>query len=285
MSSKTRIYRKQVIDKLTAILDVQFIFLSNTENKTHLKDVWIIILKSHSSSLALELATIVTRIFQNTNSLYRIFSYDYAEQQLKDGNLFFVHGCSREKMAMRALGSENDIFYKYYPDKRILEDIKFNSEKERQKAAAFMDGAIYFIENNEYSMAAFMLHQHIELWFRNAGLVLLGKERKSHSIKELQANLKPFSPELGTVFDSEIETDKNLLKLLDEAYTGVRYLKNYYITRDQVNQIMEKAIEVSRLANTPYQDKIIACQKRHESSFWNFLDLGNWNFKRSHVVK
>ena len=54
----------------------------------------------------------VAKIFQEeTDYLYRIFSFEYAEEQLREGNLFFVHGCSWGKLIFHNTDDEVDIFH------------------------------------------------------------------------------------------------------------------------------------------------------------------------------
>lgn len=125
--------------------------------------------------------------------------------------------------------------------------------------ATFFEGANFFIEKNNLSHAAYMLHQYIELWFRYAALFTMGKERKSHSVKELQTYMKPFAPELGNLFNTYIEVEQNLLRLLDDAYITTRYENNYYINQEQIHKILEKANIMESLATLMFKNKLDTC--------------------------
>ena len=260
MDDKIHTKQEQIIDKLKSLLEIKYIYKTKIEQDDFIKPLLIVILKEICSPLTKELSTMVAKIFQEeTDFLYRIFSFEYAHHQLKEGNLFFVHSCSWEKHIFYNPGSELDRFHDYYATEKTLKNIQSNFKKERHKMAAFFDGAIFFIEKNNLSHAAYMLHQHIELWFRYTALILMGKERKSHSIKELQTYLKTFSPELGKLFNTEIEEDQNLLKLLDEAYIKTRYDNNYHIKVEQINTILEKAHNMEALAIALFKTKLDAC--------------------------
>ncbi|GAA3560334.1 hypothetical protein GCM10022395_08920 [Snuella lapsa] len=199
----------------------------------------------------------VSKIFENeTDYLYRIFPYEYAVQQLREENLFFVHGCSCDRLLFKDSDSELDIFHNYHIIERTLKNIQSVFDKESNKMAAFKEGADFFLENGNYSQAVFMLHQYIELWFRYAALFMMGKERKSHSIKELQTYLRGFTPELGNLFNTEIEEEQHLLKLLDNAYISTRYENSYHINKEQILKIQAKADAIHNTVTYLFNNKL-----------------------------
>src|SRR5690606_22521664 len=262
MEKEANIQEQEVKDKLTSLLEVQYIFQSTVAYEDYSKIIWIVILKGNCSSLTHELSSMVAKIFQEeTDFLYRIFSFEYARQQLKEDNLFFIHGCNPANLIYKSPNTENQIIDKT-TDTNALNKIEGVFEKEYNKINAFLDGANFFIEKENLPQAAFMLHQYIELWFRYAGLFIMGKERKSHSIKELQTYLKAFASVLGNLINTEIEEEKNLLKLLDEAYIATRYLDNYHINKGQIQKILEKANEACAQVSELFKDKMQACRNK-----------------------
>lgn len=243
-------------------MEVQYIFQSIAAYEDYSKIIWIVILKGNCSSLTHELSSMVAKIFQEeTDFLYRIFSFEYARQQLKEDNLFFIHGCNPANLIYKSPNTENQLIDKTI-DANALNDIEAAFEKEHNKINAFLDGANFFIEKENLPQTAFMLHQYIELWFRYAGLFIMGKERKSHSIKELQTYLKAFVLVLGNLFNTEIEEEQNLLRLLDEAYIASRYHDNYHINKEQIQKILEKANEVYAQVLELFKDKMQACRNK-----------------------
>lgn len=260
MNQEPNSYREQVINKLTTLLEVKYIFKFDIVFEDCSKYLIIIVLKRNCSSLSKELSSMVAKIFQEeTDFLYRIFSLDYAQQQLMEENLFFVHGCTLDKLIYQNPDATLDSFHEYYIPKKTLDNIQATFEKERQKMAAFFDGATFFIEKNNLSHAAYMLHQYIELWFRHVALFTMGKERKSHSIKELQTYIKTFAPDFGNLFNTEIEEEQHLLKLLDDAYISTRYENNYHINQEQIHKILEKANKMESFATLLFKNKLDTC--------------------------
>jgi HEPN domain-containing protein len=259
MKDKILAQQEQIIDRIKSLLEIKHVFKS-IETTANNQVLFIVILKVNCSSLTKELSSMVAKIFQEeTDFLYRIFSFEYAQQQLMEENLFFVHGCTWDKLIYQNSDAALDSFHEYYIPKKTLGNIQSAFEKERHKISAFFDGANFFIEKNNLSHAAYMLHQYIELWFRFVALFTMGKERKSHSIKELQIYIKTFALELGNLFNTEIEEEQNLLKLLDDAYIYTRYEKNYYINLEHIHKIMEKANTMESLATLLFKNKLDAC--------------------------
>lgn len=262
MDDKTHTIQEQIINKLKSLLEIKYIYELRIEKEGFFKPILTVILKENCRELTQELSSMVAKIFENeTDYLYRIFSFKYAEQQLKDENLFFVNGCLWERVISLKSDVELDVFYKYQVDKKTLSRIEANFQKEHEKMAAFMDGASFFIENENFPQAAFMLHQYIELWMRYAALFMMGKERKSHSIKELQTYIKAFTPELGNLFNTEIEEEQSILKLLDDAYITTRYENNYHINLEQIHIIVDKASKIESIVTILFKTKIDACHK------------------------
>lgn len=179
------IYAKQdqIIVQLESLLEIKYVYKSKPEKDSCFKSLLIVVLKGNSSSLTQGLSAMVAKIFQEeTDFLYRIFSFEYAQQQLREENLFFIHGCHPSKLIYKS--DETDTGLKVpVINKETKEDMALGFENELSRVGAFMDGAKFYMEHGNFPQAAFMLHQYMEIWFRNAELLVMGKERKSHSIK------------------------------------------------------------------------------------------------------
>ncbi|MFI0429201.1 HEPN domain-containing protein [Mariniflexile sp. HMF6888] len=256
MGQETNSNREQVINKLTTFLEVKYIYKLDIVFEDYGKSLLIIVLKETSPSLTQGLSSMVAKIFQEeTDVLYRIFSFEHAQQQLREENLFFIHGCHPSKLIYKS--DNTDIGLKVpVIHKDTKEAMALGFENELSRVGAFMEGATFYMENKNFPQAAFMLHQYMEIWFRNAELLVMGKEIKSHSIKEHQTHIKAFAPELGRIFNMDREEDRDLLKLLDEAYITARYFKNYDITKFQLEILSEKAWHLNFVVALLYGEKL-----------------------------
>ena len=98
-----------------------------------------------------------------------------------------------------------------------------------------------------------MIHQVIELSYRTAELLVIGREKISHSIRNHQKLMKPYVPEFAAVFNEDDEEEMNLLNLLDDAYRSVRYEHTYVIDREQFLFFIEKADVLEKLIAEVYK--------------------------------
>lgn len=262
MNSITNNTKQRILTKLNTLLELSYVYQSFSETTDPNKPLLVIILNKNCNSLTQELSSMVSKIFESeTDYLYRIFPYEYAVQQLKGENLFFVHNCSHDKLIFNDPDSELDSFCDHYISERTLKNIQSVFDKESNKMAAFKEGATFFLEKGNYSQAAFILHQYIELWFRYAALFIMGKERKSHNIKELQTYVKSFAPELGNLFNTQIEEEQHLLRLLDKAYISTRYENNYHINKEQLLKIQGKADAIHKTVTYLFKNKLNDARK------------------------
>ncbi len=260
MSQILNSHQEQVINKLTTLLDIKYIYQSDTGLAGSNQTLLIVVLSGSCSALTQKLSAMVAKICQEeTAMLYRIFPLDYAEEQLIADNLFFVYHCSWDKLIYQSPQAEPDRFQEYQISQNTPNNLQTSFKKESQKLGGFLEGATFFMDNHQLSHAAYMLHQYIELWFRFAALITMGKARKSHRIKELQTYIKDFAPDLGNLFDTEIEAEHSLLQLLDAAYITARYENHYHINSEQLQEILEKAKALEAMVTRIYTTLWAAC--------------------------
>lgn len=253
---------QQIVSKLSSLLEIRYIYLSKAGPKDHDRSLFIVIVKGNCPSMSHELSAMVAKIFQDeTDFLYRIFPYEFALQQLREGKLFFAQGCAWSNLIYNRSDRDLDLFDHYKMDERTLNIIRSDFDKELEKINGFIEGAEFFYENKNLAQSTFLWHQVIELLFRSVELFTMGKERKSHTIKEHQSYIRAFIPELGDLFDVSIEGELFLLKLLDEAYLATRYNNNYAISVEQFRNIRDRADEIYAIVLELFEERIKECQK------------------------
>lgn len=173
---------------------------------------------------------------QDAPPTYRIYDQNYAVQQFETGNVFFGYGMQ-------------PVFLKYsragYPLTKLsisqaLKKADDYFKATHQKALAFQAGAQFYIKEENYAQAAFMLHQAFELSFRTVELFAMGKEKVCHRIKNHQIYVQDFLPELAHLFKAEDSEEQALLKSLDTAYRDVRYGQDYQISFAELEQLSQK---------------------------------------------
>ncbi|MDR6786105.1 hypothetical protein ABIE26_004425 [Pedobacter africanus] len=108
----------------------------------------------------------------------------------------------------------------------ILDKARENFKGEQHKIKGFNTGVAFYIKTHNYPLATLMLHQVMELSYRVAEQIIVGREKISHRIRNHQKFLQPYLPRVNQIFDEHNEGD---MQLLDKAYHAVRYEENYRI--------------------------------------------------------
>lgn len=116
-------------------------------------------------------------------------------------------------------------------------------QKEIQKVQAFLEGYQFYLNNNDLSHAAFMLHQVIELSCRAAEHLLVGDERRTHCLKTHHNYLGAYAPDLGDLFGKNQRSV--IVDKLDEAYSSIRYDQDYKIEKEQLQEAAQLADDIS----------------------------------------
>lgn len=80
-------------------------------------------------------------------------------------------------------------------------------------------------------------------------LLITGKSKITHSIKAHQNYLAPYWTGLSNIFIQNLESDMELLRLLDQAYLAVRYENSYQISRLDLLALRGKARAVKLAAD------------------------------------
>ena len=131
------------------------------------------------------------------------------------------------------------------------EDIKEKNNsiylEAKNKVVEFLAGAELFIIRKQTKLAAFMLHQATEqclhaLFELNTGMYLT-----THNIDKLLRYCSMICYRLPEIFPRTNEKDERLFQLLQKAYVGWRYDKNYSITVTELQEIREKVMELKEL--------------------------------------
>ncbi|MGI4753258.1 MAG: HEPN domain-containing protein, partial [Janthinobacterium lividum] len=102
------------------------------------------------------------------------------------------------------------------------------------KGKGFLRSATNAFLENEYAIAAFILHQATESLYSAILLVFSNYKPKLHDIEELGGMAKNYDNELLQVFPIATSEQKECFELLKKAYVDARYDKNYKISKEQL---------------------------------------------------
>lgn len=229
-----------VINSVTSKFNIEQIYINTYKREYTPYELIILVSNKYVRTLGEVVPKIVNTIREFPEFKVLCYVAFQAKDKIREGNLFLFTSCQPNKIVYKREESVFEI---------ISKDLDFNKceelatgllDREQQKINDFKDGYYHFKELGKYPIAGFMLHQVIELTYRNLELFLLGKERITHSIRSHHLYLKDINVDYNGVFDDENEEDINLLQMLENIYRATRYEDNFYVDIEMLGQIESK---------------------------------------------
>ena len=153
---------------------------------------------------------------------FRIFSTQWVEDELKDGNPFFAMHCTKNTLVYSTEETQEFHFVEKLKPRRFLK--KAASEFDKEDHAAFILGINlkYYQRQEDHLQAAYNIHQNIRWLFIAAENFLTGEWLVEHDLDTHQKHTGKFAASLGNAF-SDVEEDRQLLELLNAACDTIQY--------------------------------------------------------------
>ena len=123
-------------------------------------------------------------------------------------------------------------------------------------ATQFWHGVGYYISQEQWSHAAFSLHQATERFFHAALLVFIGYKPRTHDIEELAKQTAPLHEALVGALPRESEEESRLFDLLKRAYIEARYSKAYRITKEELRELLARVRELAKRVQQACRDEM-----------------------------
>ena len=161
-------------------------------------------------------------------------SLGYFNQQLSDGRYFYLD-----------VKKEGIVLYDSGKHARLHEPRPLTSEEYQRKAQDYFD---YWFKSGErfvayhetalsqenWSDAAFLLHQATERFYGALLLVLTDYKPKTHDLDDLGTLVAGRDPTLLGVFPQGTKEERDRFQLLRRAYVDARYKMDYRIAREEL---------------------------------------------------
>ncbi|MFY9589407.1 HEPN domain-containing protein [Rickettsia endosymbiont of Halotydeus destructor] len=112
--------------------------------------------------------------------------------------------------------------------------------------AGFLIDSKSNLERESLRHSAFYLHQATESFYSSILLVFSNYKPKLHDIKKIESRVANYNSELWQVFPKATPEQKECFELLKKAYVEARYNRNYKITKEQLQYLIER---VEKLKN------------------------------------
>ncbi len=129
----------------------------------------------------------------------------------------------------------------------IQEKNHFVYNDAKNKMTEFVAGADLFMVRKQTKLAAFMLHQAAEQCLHALFEINTGMYLNTHSIDKLLRYGCMACYRLPEIFPRNNEKEERLFQLLQKAYVGGRYEKEYSITLCELEKIRGKVMELKEV--------------------------------------
>jgi len=180
----------------------------------------------------------------------RIHYVHEVRQGIKQGGIALLCRCQPDNLLYLNPQSACVGASRKFAFEKVFQKATENLHLEQRKVAAFNEGVQFYLSRKNLQVCAFMLHQLFELCFRMGEIVIFGREKTSHSLRNHLQLLLPYVPDIKTVFDKNNEGDMGLIEVLDRAYLSVRYDNSYHITKRDLVCLLDKSQDFVELMTT-----------------------------------
>lgn len=223
-----------------------------------------LLVSCEKSEIDRELRQLASRAFESYPELrWSLFSWRYAEDALRRGNLFFLQHCTLGEFAYGSDGTSHPV----YPEAAAVGLALRRARKLFQRRTAKIDGILLdfskCLEHENFTEAFFILHRALELLFKQAAAFLTGKAFVSKSIARQQEHLGLAAPEMGGLFNTADAADCTMLELLDGSYWNFKRRQPLGGVRTSMaSAIASKVTLMKNLVEKHFEEAAAAIEER-----------------------
>ncbi|RAV29307.1 hypothetical protein [Sinomicrobium soli] len=231
---------QKIVNRITNLIRTEYIYYFETgTGEAHLK--WLLVLYPEGAlSLQQDQKELISGMLENQSGyVLRLYSLQYALRQLQEGNLFFLRVYDKSNLVYSKSEEPLEHLMDDLTPVQALERAESRFDRDYNRVGAFNEGALFYVEREDFSQALFMTHQVMELGSRLMEIMLVGKEKVCHDIRDHLKHLSVFVPEFELPFDLGGETA--LVRLLDSAYKEVRYGNDIQVSEAQITLLKGKS--------------------------------------------
>ena len=180
---------------------------------------------------------------------------DFVNFKLSQGQYFFTEIC--EQGIILYDSGEVEL-----SDRKELDPIETKEIAQKTFDEVFESAKDFYIayesmfKKQKYKTSAFMLHQATEHSYKTVLLIFGGECPQEHHLDVLGDLAADYCPELKGLIPRESAREKELFELLDYAYIGARYDREYKITKQQLEQLAPCIKKLHKLTEHICKEKI-----------------------------
>lgn len=193
--------------------------------------------------------------YQGHNPHFVIESIDYVNSEIEKGKYFFSD-IKKEGITLYSSKEFELAEAKELGDEEKRQIVKDDYEHWMEKSEGFFSGCKNFLQNNDFTLSAFMLHQATESLYNCTLLTCGGYKPKSHDLIELNKLCCIHSQDFLPIFPTATKEQQDCFNLLQKAYIDARYSKNYSITKEQLEYLIVRVEKLKGLVEVVCKEKI-----------------------------
>jgi HEPN domain-containing protein len=138
----------------------------------------------------------------------------------------------------------------------LLERARFNWERWGKQGSEFLKGAELYRADNNFRLAAFLLHQSVESVLKAIIQAIIGYRVQMHNLSRLLRLTLLFTDELKDVFELNTTEGAQLYQLLQNAYSQSRYNSSFDPDGDSVRILSKQVTKFNKVAERIYKQYI-----------------------------
>ncbi|MFA5238756.1 MAG: HEPN domain-containing protein [Phycisphaerae bacterium] len=184
-------------------------------------------------------------------------TFNYVRQMVVDGQYFFTdikkEGIQLYHKGKYSLGKAKTLTP--HQRKQIAkEDFKLWFKK----AKGFYRQFEHALNDRDYKIAAFDLHQSTECFYSAVTLVFINYRFRTHNIELLGIKAVSYDTAFAKAFPLDTIPHRKAFTLLKKAYVDARYKKNYKITKRQLEYLAKRVKVLQELTKKICSEKIVS---------------------------
>lgn len=230
----------EIINDLVSKFNIEQIYLNTYDQESTVSKLIILVSESYVKTMSALVQQIIAVKDENMECFVTCFTVFQARDKINKGNLFLFTSCQPHNLIYK---NDNSVFAPITTAMDIAtckELALAQYDREKQKIDEFKDGYYYFKGRQQLGTASFMLHQSMELTYRNLELFLGGQDRITHSIKVHDSYLEKNRNTYMDVFNEELDEDLHLLQVLEVVYRETRYENDFSIDIETLMKLEHK---------------------------------------------
>jgi HEPN domain-containing protein len=138
----------------------------------------------------------------------------------------------------------------------LLARAQFNWERWGKQGNEFLKGAELYRTDNNFRLAAFLLHQSVESVLKGIIQAVIGYRVQMHNLSRLLRLTLLFTDELKEVFKLNTTEGAQLYQLLQNAYSQSRYNSSFDPDGDSVRILSKQVTKFNKVAERVYKQYI-----------------------------